>query len=35
MFFDSWVLDWFVILNAATLIVAVVFFVLGEAGKGR
>jgi hypothetical protein len=34
MIFDSWILGWFTILNAATLVVALVAFAIGEA-RGR
>jgi hypothetical protein len=34
MFIDSWVLDWFVISNIATLALALFMFIIGEL-KGR
>ena len=30
MFLDSWVLDWFIYLNAATLVLAIVMAVIKE-----
>lgn len=35
MLFDSWVLDWFAILNLATLAVTTLVFLIGEARRTR
>ncbi|CTQ32839.1 hypothetical protein JAN5088_01611 [Jannaschia rubra] len=35
MIFDSWILNWFVWLNAATILLALVMFVAGALRKPR
>ncbi len=34
MFFDSWVLDWFAILNLATLALTLIVIIMRELGSG-
>lgn len=35
MFFESWVLDWFAILNIATLAMTAVVYIAKEASKAK